>query len=86
MNIVDRESSFQFAKTYAPVIYQEYRSIFDLISPLNIEENRCIAYSNIPELVEEPTLYFGVREDSDYYYILYMVYHSFDWSSSKIPY
>ena len=71
------------AGTYVPTIYQEYDSVFDLISPIRLESVEKVI-ENFAEIVSLPTLNFGVREDSEFWYIYYMVYHPYDVSFSPI--
>ena len=84
--ITDNKKAWGFATAHCPVLWQEVKDIRDLLTPVLLGEISVLETANI--LVREiakPTLYYRVQEDDEFIYLLYMVYHPFDWSDSKIP-
>lgn len=79
-DIAFRESLATF---YAPKIYQEFNSVFDLITPISLQKVEEVI-KDFAKIASRPVLYFGAKEDSTYYYLYYMVYHPFDISQSSI--
>jgi hypothetical protein len=80
--IVQKDEARKIASAYCPIIYQEFSSILDLVTPFIFGSSES-AKRSLPCEVENPTIYYGVREDEMWYYIYYLVYHPFDWTSSK---
>jgi hypothetical protein len=79
--IVTGKRGNKLASIMRPIIYQEYTDIRDLITPFIFgtkEESEKL----LPSLVDSPTLYYGIREDEDWVYAYYLVYHPFDWTST----
>lgn len=71
------------AKAYRPTIYQEWRGMFDCLTPLFLSDMDNIA-KVYGELIKKPSIYYLVNEDEEYYYIFYMIPHLVDWSSSSL--
>jgi hypothetical protein len=81
--VVDSKRALILARKYAPIIYQGWKSILDCIVPVQFGDANDVK-SRLFREAEKPTLYYGVREDRYYYYLFYMIYHAFDWSSSRV--
>lgn len=79
----NREVALKLAERYAPKIYQEFGSFFDLIAPIQLSKLEYVI-KDYAIVSSQPTLNFQVRDDEDYWYIYYMVYHCFDVSFSKL--
>lgn len=73
MNEITGPEGLKIAKRYKPVIEQGFKSLYDLLSPINFGEH-------IP--MAQPTVYYSVKEDDNRYYILYAFYHYRDWSAA----
>ena len=72
VKVVNPRKALVLARKWKPVFVQEYKSPLDLIAPIQLTG---------PYIVpEEPEIYFSVKEDKDFYYIFYMVYHYADYS------
>ena len=67
---VEPSRARSLAEKHAPIIIQGYKSPYDAICPINMGEF-------IPTL--EPVVYYSVKQDDDYFYCLYCVYHYKDW-------
>lgn len=79
------EEALDLAKTYCPIIYQEWENILDFITPVQLGDDEYVM-NILPELIKDPVLYYQVREDKLYYYCYYMVYHPFDWADWNPPF
>jgi len=71
------------ARRFQPFIYQEWKSIKDFPTSLIFDEEKTME-ANLVWAINTPSLYFRMSEDNDYFYAFYMVFHPFDWSSSKL--
>lgn len=84
MQIVNNHDRAEMlAKRFQPIIYQEWKSIKDFPTSLMFDDEKTME-SNLAWAISDPTLYYRVSEDDDHIYAFYMVFHPFDWSSSKI--
>ena len=79
--IVHSKEAFSLARRFRPTVYQEWSSIKDFLCPLMLQKN--VSLSDFAKAIENPTLYFSVREDEQYWYAYYMKYHPFDWSDNR---
>jgi len=90
--ITDNEESLTLAKTYKPIIYQEWQDIRDFLTPLmfktvngeSILTDERQQLLDIIEEIKKPTLYYKAMEDQYWWYICYVVYHPWDWSDHPI--
>lgn len=81
--VVDSGRAKGLAKTFSPIIYQEWCNELDCICPIALgDPNEIVA--DFPFLTQKPYLYYGVREDALHLYIFFMVYHVVDYSTSGI--
>lgn len=71
---VTGKDGLRIARKYKPTIEQGFRSLYDLICPVNFGEF-------VP--VAEPTVYYSVKEDEHRIYILYAFYHYRDWVADR---
>lgn len=73
--VVEPELADELGKTHSPIFVQGFNGLYDLITPLNLSDHF------IP--TAKPTIYFSAKEDNQYYYLLYCVYHFRDWTTSR---
>lgn len=78
---LEKELALEIARKYQPKIYQEIKDIKDFITPILLGE---LAEHAIIEQLKNPILYFKSSEDFEFYYILFMIYHPFDYSTSSV--
>lgn len=78
--VIESELARSLAIHFSPTIYQEWSSIKDCLTPLVLDKD--VMLEKLAEIIEEPTLYYSIREDDDHWYAYYMKYHPFDWSNS----
>jgi hypothetical protein len=79
----DRAEARRLAEEFHPRIFQEYESPFDLIIPVSMDDMLSVI-KDFMRLATAPTLNFGVREDDQYWYLFYMIYHCYDVSFAPI--
>lgn len=80
--IIIGKRGYRLANIFKPLIYQEFTDVKDLLTPLIFLPPK-EAEDVIAHRVDQPTLYYGMREDEDWFYAFYLVYHPFDWTSSS---
>jgi len=84
--ITDKKTAKTLAAEYCPIIWQELEAAQDFITPVLLGDIRPDGLSaTILRYLRTPTLYYRVMQDSKYTYLLFMVYHPFDWSDCAIP-
>jgi len=83
--ITNIDKTLILANKFKPVIYQEYKSIKDAITPIMLC-NEADMMTMLPIIEKDPCLYFLIREDFHFYYAFYMIFHPFDWSTFPIPF
>ena len=79
----DRERAEILADRFQPIIYQEWKSIKDFPTSLMFDDEAQME-KNLFWAINDPTLYYRISEDDEYFYAFYLVFHPFDWSDSKI--
>lgn len=72
MRVVEPPRARDLAKKWRPVFCQGFEGLYDLIVPINFGD----FVANV-----KPQVYYSVKEDSEYFYILYAVYHYKDWAT-----
>lgn len=85
--ITDSVKARQQARVVTPVIWQEFQSAKDCLTPIIVGG---IKANSIPAVLlrgmKAPTLYFKSMEDSEWEYTHFTIYHPFDWSGSSISF
>lgn len=81
--VADVKIRSYLAEKWRPRIYQEFQSIFDLLSPICVDKVENVI-EDFAIITGYPTLYHGVREDRCYWYVYYLVYHPFDVSAYPV--
>lgn len=77
--ITDPKRAYYIASKCKAIICQEWKSVKDGITAVALGSAPKVL-SNLMALVDDPVLYFSVRENDEVYFIMYMVYHPFDYS------
>ena len=72
------------AHKHRPLIIHAHKSDKDYITPFIFDTDEIIM-EMMSVLQKNPTLYYVVREDDEYYYCFYLVFHPFDWSDNRSP-
>lgn len=89
--LVSAAHAEQLVKQYPPVIYQQIKGVKDFLTPMFLDKlptkedgslDTMRIDAALASLIEQPVLYYRVMEDDQYWYLLYMVYHPFDWSDA----
>jgi len=81
--VEDARTRLELASKFVPRMEAEYGSVFDLISPIQLNKVDDVV-KNFAVIVSKPTIGFGVKTDDTYWYIYYLVYHPWDVSFSQI--
>ena len=87
----DTKISTELVKMYSPVVYQQVNtcserkfSLLDLLTSIQVAfMTEGEVNAKLPLLVEHPTLNFSVRQNDNFWFIYYLLYHPFDWSNSR---
>ncbi len=82
--ITDNKKAYKLAKKYQPILLQGWHSIRDGLTPILLGKSETIL-SNLNMHIDNPVLYYSVRENDEAYFILYMKYHPFDYSLNNWP-
>lgn len=82
--IEDTKKAYRLANKYKPVICQGWHSSKDGLTPIALGKAEDVV-ANLGDLIDNPVLYYMVRENKEAYFILYMKYHPFDYSTFKFP-
>ena len=82
MEVLKGKRAFEIAQKYQPTIYQEFMDVRDCITPVIMEKDLLVY--NLLDTIKSPLLYFLASETTTHFYVLYMVYHAFDYSKCGI--
>lgn len=75
----------RLALSHRPIFYQEWKDLRDFPTKILLGKPGPIL-DNLAESMKTPALYYSIREDEKFLYFYYLLYHPFDWSSSKVKF
>lgn len=82
ISTIAQKPALKLAKEHRPVFIQGLEDLYDLIVPIPQDLAPIVVkHHGFPvSPIDKPTVYFSAKEDENYHYLLYCVYHRMDWS------